>query len=295
MAVLPSEKAVLVTGASSGIGRATVLELDRRGFQVFAGVRTDQAEAELRAASARLQVLRLDIAQQDSIRAVAEKLRQELSERGLWGLVNNAGIALTGPVEFLEPHIWREQFGVNFFGHVELTRQLLPLLRRARGRIVNISSISGRISPPYFGPYTCSKVALEAFSDVLRVELRRFGIRVVVVEPGNTQTPIWQKAQKFSEDLLGKFKTELAALPPEVRTIYETDFAAMQQAAERMARTGGDVARVVRTICRALTAARPRTRYPVGLWVKAAFTLSRIIPDRWRDWLVCRNLGLPWR
>jgi NAD(P)-dependent dehydrogenase (short-subunit alcohol dehydrogenase family) len=287
-------KAVLVTGASSGIGQATALELDRRGFRVFAGVRSDQAEAELRkAASPGLEVLRIDITHRESIELAGQRLEQELSSAGLWGLVNNAGVALTGPIEFVEPETWQYQFGVNFFGHVELTKRLIPLLRQARGRIVNISSISGRISPPYFGPYTCSKRALEAFSDVLRVELRRFGIRVIVVEPGNTQTPIWQRAQKFAEEALSRWQPQLAALPEEVRAIYEADFAAMRKAAERMARTGGSVDRVVQTICKALTVRNPRSRYPVGWWVKAAFQIFAFLPDRWRDRLLCWVLGLP--
>lgn len=287
-------KTVLITGASSGIGRAAALELDRRGFRVFAAVRSDQAEAELRnAGSARLEIVRLDLTQRESIDAAVARLRDELQSVGLWGLVNNAGIALTGPVEFLEEEIWQYQFAVNFFGHVEITKKLIPLLRQAKGRVVNISSISGRISPPYFGPYTCSKHALEAFSDVLRVELRRFGIRVIVIEPGNTQTPIWDRAQRFSDEALNRWQGQLAALAPEVRAIYEADFAAMRKAAERMARTGGSVDRVVQTIYKALTVRNPRSRYPVGWWVSAAFKLFAILPHGLRDRLLCRVLGLP--
>lgn len=287
-------RAVLVTGASSGIGRATALELDRQGFRVYATVRTDQAEADLRAvASSGLCPLRLDLVDLQSIGLLTEKLDRELAGEGLFGLVNNAGVALTGPVEFLEPEVWQQQFAVNFFGHVELTRRLLPLLRQGRGRIINISSISGRISPPYFGPYTCSKFALEAFSDVLRLELRRFGIHVIVVEPGNTQTPIWKRSRQFADDQLERCQAKLSALPPEVRAIYEADFQAMQRATELMATTGRQVETVVRTIVRALTARRPRPRYPVGWQVKATFALFRLLPDRWRDALLCWALRLP--
>lgn len=286
-------KAVVITGASSGIGEATALELDRCGFRVFAGVRTAEAEARLRtAASPRLEVVYVDVANPEMIRQAGELLRHRLQDGGLWGLVNNAGIALTGPVEFLEPETWRYQFEVNLFGHIELTRQLLPLLRKAGGRVVNISSISGRISPPYFGPYTCSKRALEAFSDVLRLEMRRFGVKVIVVEPGNTQTPIWKRSRQVVDDKWQQWQEKLGLLPPEVRAIYEADFDAMRRATDWMARTGRDVRTVVNTIYRALTARRPRARYPVGWQVKATFLLFQLLPDRWRDRLICWALGL---
>ncbi len=288
------DKAVLVTGASSGIGQATALELDRSGFRVLASVRTAEAEARLRElASPRLEVLRIDLTKPDTISEAARIVETKVGDVGLWGLVNNAGVALTGPVEFLEPETWRQQFEVNFFGHVNLIRHFLPMLRKARGRVVNISSISGRVSPPYFGPYTCSKFALEALSDVLRVELRRFGIHVIVVEPGNTQTAIWERSRQFAEEKLEAWGEKLASLPREVRSIYEEDFDAMRRATDWMATSGRDVKTVVHTILRALSARRPKTRYPVGWQVKATFLIFRFLPDRLRDRVLCWALGLP--
>ncbi|MCS7239530.1 MAG: SDR family NAD(P)-dependent oxidoreductase [Thermoguttaceae bacterium] len=292
--ISPGDKAIVITGASSGIGRATALELDRQGFRVFATVRTEDAAAQLRKdASPRLEVIFLDLAELARIQAVGAQLREKLQAEGLWGLVNNAGVALTGPVEFLDPEIWHYQFAVNFFGHIELTRQLLPLLRARRGRIINITSISGRIAPPYFGPYTCSKFALEGLSDVLRVELRRFGIQVIVVEPGNTATPIWERARKFSDDQFRTWEDKLQSLPADVRALYEADFEAMRKATEVMGRTGRNVETVVRTIIHALTARRPKARYPVGWQVKATFLLFRFLPERLRDRIICWALRLP--
>ncbi len=183
--------AVLVTGASTGIGRATGLYLQARGFRVFASVRRETDAADLSGATPVL----LDVENAESIRAAADAVGAALEDGALQGLVNNAGIAVSGPLEFLEMSDLRHQFEVNLFGQVAVTRAFLPLLRRAKnGRIVNMSSISGRITAPLLGPYSMSKFALEAFSDALRRELSPFGLSVSVVEPGAIKTPIWDKA-----------------------------------------------------------------------------------------------------
>jgi NAD(P)-dependent dehydrogenase (short-subunit alcohol dehydrogenase family) len=186
----PTSQAVLVTGASTGIGRATALYLAAHGLRVFASVRKEKDAAELPGTSPVV----LDVTDTDSIRAASDAVSRALGDEALAGLVNNAGIAVSGPLEFLEMSEIRRQFDVNLFGQVAVTQAFLPLLRRARGgRIVNMSSISGKITAPLLGPYSMSKFALEAFSDALRRELEPFGLWSRGRARGH-QTPIWDKA-----------------------------------------------------------------------------------------------------
>ncbi len=188
-------KTVLVTGASTGIGRDCVHHLDRLGFTVYGGVRRESdGEALLEGASERTRYVILDVTVQDHIDAVVEQLSTELGEGGLWGLVNNAGIAIAGPAEVVVLDDWRYQFEVNFFGQIALTQPLTPLLRKAKGRIVNMSSISGVVTSPATAPYSCSKHALEAYTTALRLELGQWGIWACAVGPGVIETPIWTKA-----------------------------------------------------------------------------------------------------
>ena len=162
--------AVVITGASTGIGKACALELDRRGFRVFAGVRSESAAQELQAqASARLTPVRIDVTDAASIAAAAETIARSVGDAGLAGLVNNAGIAVSGPLEIVPIDALRRQLEVNVIGPVAVTRSLLPLLRKARGRVVNMSSISGGVAAPYLGPYSASKFAMEAITDTLRL------------------------------------------------------------------------------------------------------------------------------
>src|SRR5689334_6739039 len=175
-------RAILVTGASTGIGRATALELARRGATVYAGVRDPAAVDGLG-----LTPVELDVTDAEQVAALSTRLER------LDGLVNNAGIAVTGPLEHLPLDEVRRQLEVNALGQLAVTQACLPALRAARGRIVNMSSISGRVAFPMFGPYAASKFALEAFSDSLRRELRGSGVDVVVIEPGGVTTPIWER------------------------------------------------------------------------------------------------------
>ena len=174
--------------------------LDTQGFRVFAGVRLAPAGQELkRRASDRLTPVILDVTQADSIRTAAEAIGQAVGSDGLAGLVNNAGIVVAGPLELLPIEELRRQFEVNVIGNVAVTQALLPLLRQGRGRIVNMGSLNGVMAPPYFGPYSASKFALEALSDCLRVELRKWGISVSLIEPGSVKTPIWEKSRDSAE------------------------------------------------------------------------------------------------
>ncbi|MBD0258621.1 MAG: SDR family oxidoreductase [Cytophagales bacterium] len=272
--------AVLITGASTGIGAACALALDKRGYRVFAGVRrAADGEALRQHASPNVRPLLLDVTDAASI-AEAARLLQSESGDALAGLVNNAGIAVAGPLEFVSPERLRQQFEVNVVGVLALTQALLPLLRKGPGRIVNISSVSGRLASPFVGPYCASKFALEALSDSLRVELSPWRIPVSVVEPGVINTPIWQKSLASNAGILD-------AMPAESQALYGREVAAMQAFA-RSAK-GLEPEAVARVVTRALTAVRPKTRYVVGVDARLGVLLSRL-PDRMRDWVLLNRL-----
>jgi NAD(P)-dependent dehydrogenase (short-subunit alcohol dehydrogenase family) len=245
---------VLITGASSGIGEASALRLARAGWRVLAGVRVAADGDRLRAAGGeQLEPVTIDVTEPATIAAVADRLGDE----PLGALVNNAGTALAMPLEFLPLDQLRRQLEVNLVGHLAVTQALLPNLRAARGRIVNVGSIAGRSALPFLGAYAASKHALEAFTDSLRVELRPFGIAVTVIEPGTIATPIWRKGGE-------RFQELAAELPPELARLYGERMAAFREAAAaagRRAEPADDVAIVVE---RALTAERPKARYVVG-------------------------------
>jgi NAD(P)-dependent dehydrogenase (short-subunit alcohol dehydrogenase family) len=278
--------AVVITGASTGIGRACSLELDRRGFHVFAGVRTLAAAEQLRAeASARLTPVVIDVTEADTIAAAAKTVAEAVGDVGIAGLVNNAGIAVPGPIELVPIDALRRQLEVNVIGPVAVIQAFLPLLRKARGRVVNISSINGGLAVPYMGPYSASKFALEALNDVLRVELRNFGIGVSAIEPGAITTPIWDKSLASADQLAGQI--DPAALSP-----YEADLAAIRNVVDRSIRTASPVDRVVRAVVHALTARRPKAHYYLGLQVRMCFKCMKLLPDRVHDWLLRKLTGL---
>ena len=278
---------VLITGASSGIGAACALELDRLGWRVFAGVRSQQDGRRLaEKASARLTPLGIDVTDPACIAEAARILAEAAGPAGLAGLVNNAGIAVAGPWELLPLDDLRRQLEVNVIGQVAVTQAFLPLIRAARGRIVFMGSVSGRVASPYIGPYAASKHALEALADSLRVELRPWGIRVSILEPGSVQTPIWGKARADADRLTRQ-------MPPAGEGLYGDQIERIRVATERIAARGMPVERVVRAVVHALSARRPRTRYPLGGDTRRFLILSKFLPDRVRDWLLRRALGLP--
>ena len=265
-------RSVLVTGASSGIGEATALRLAGAGWRVLAGVRAAADGDRLRAAvGERLEPVTIDVTEPATIAAVAERLGEE----PLDGLVNNAGTALALPLEFLPLEQLRGQLEVNLVGHVAVTQALLPNLRAARGRIVNVGSIAGRSALPFLGAYAASKHALEAVTDVLRVELRPFGIEVTVIEPGKISTPIWRKG--------GERLQELAAeLPAELGELYGKRMAAFRDAAAAAGQRAEPADEVAIVVERALTEERPRARYVVGRDARRRAIVERL-PDRLRD------------
>src|SRR6185312_16425833 len=201
MAVGSQRGAVVVTGASSGIGEACARRLAGLGFQVFAGVRRPEDGERLARDVPGLRPLILDVTDADSIAQATRTVEQQTGGRGLAGLVNNAGVAVPAPIEYQPIDDFRRQLEINLIGQVAVTQAFLPQLRAARGRIVNMSSIGGKVAVPLLGAYAASKFGLEGFSDTLRRELRPWGIRVAVVEPGTIATPIWDKGIASGDEL----------------------------------------------------------------------------------------------
>ena len=277
---------VVITGCSTGIGRATALQLAKRGHRVFAGVRSRSHAASLEAESPRIAGLLIDVTDAASIEAAAKQVAAELASAGLAGLVNNAGIALGGALEFLALDELRRQLEVNLIGQVAVTQAFLPLIRRGRGRIVFVSSIGGRIAQPIIGPYNASKFALEAAADALRQELRPSKLHVAVIEPGSIQTAIFEKARPYGEEMLDK-------LPEEGKRLYADMGRAVIDAFSRIEKQAIPPERVARAIEHALTAPRPKTRYLVGIDARIQALLAWLLPDRARDWVIARVLGLP--
>jgi NAD(P)-dependent dehydrogenase (short-subunit alcohol dehydrogenase family) len=275
-------RTVLVTGTSSGIGRACALRLARAGLRVYAGVRRDDDAAQLRAASDGITPIRLDVTDSEQIAEAARVLAGAVGERGLDGLVDNAGIAVAGPLEFLPIEDLRHQLDVNVVGQVALTQALLPLLRQARGRIVLVGSIAGKSALPFVGAYSASKHALEAIADAWRVELAPWGIHVALIEPGAIATDIWRTSLAAAE-------RTIARMPPAFHTLYGERLAAVRGAVGRAEASGLDVATVARAIEHALTAARPKPRYVIGLSARARLVLE-MMPTRLRDRLIARQV-----
>ncbi len=253
----------LVTGASSGIGEATARRLARSGWRVLAGVRKagDAPEGT--------EELILDVTDAEQVAAVAAGVDE------LYGLVNNAGIAIASALEMLPLDELRRQIEVNVIGQVAVTQALLPHLRRARGRIVFVGSIAGRSALPFLGAYAASKHALEAIADSLRVELSPWSIHVAIVEPATIATPIWAKGAATADEIQARNPSDSAPL-------YRERLDAFRRAATAAGRRAQPAERVAAVVERALTADRPRARYVVGRDARIRATIERL-PDRLRD------------
>jgi NAD(P)-dependent dehydrogenase (short-subunit alcohol dehydrogenase family) len=278
--------AVVITGASTGIGRATAEHMDSLGWRVFAGVRSDDAAAQIEAAgSERLTPLRLDVTDAAAIEAAVAEVSAANGGQGLAGLVNNAGVGIGGPVELVPVDGLRRALEVNLVGPVAMIKAFLPLLRQARGRIVNVTSIGGRVATAFFGPYNASKFGLEAIGDSLRQELRPWGVDVIAIEPGSIESRIWESGTAISEDLLSQAPEERTAL-------YESQLEAMREAARETEKRARPAEHAARAIGKALTRRRPKTRYVVGADAYGQLVLSRLLPDRLFDRAVRRFIGL---
>jgi NAD(P)-dependent dehydrogenase (short-subunit alcohol dehydrogenase family) len=269
---------VLITGASTGIGEATAHHLKELGFDAVGAVRRPE-DAE-RLGSAGLRTVTLDVTDLESIAAAGAAL----GDGPLAGLVNNAGVAVAGPLEFLPLEQLRRQLEVNLIGQVAVIQRFLASLRAGRGRIVNVSSIGGRVALPLLGAYSMSKFGLEGMSDSLRRELRPQGVDVVVIEPGGVKTPIWRKGNELAADLQ-------AGMPPEAGRLYGPMIEALRAETVNIERVRGIEPReVAETIAAALTAKRPRARYVVGKDAKLRAPMGAVLPDRVMDRLIARAM-----
>lgn len=271
-----SDPAVLITGASRGLGRHTAVHLADQGFRVFAGVRSPEAAAALDGgADERVTPVRLDVTDVEQVRAAVARVAAEMGDQGLAGLVNNAGIAAFGPVEQTPLKDVEDTLLVNVLGPVALIREALPLLRRGSGRVVNVSSINGVLPTPFAAAYNASKAALESLSDSLRLELQPWNIPVVVVRPGPYDTDVRSRGVEG-------WRRRRQELPPDQRALYEQGFELLDRFVAVLDRQAGHPDEVAETIHRALTEAQPATKYSIGPGMDDLLALAAL-PDTERE------------
>ncbi len=282
-----SRGAIVVTGASTGIGRAAVLRLARAGHRVFAGVRKEADAESIRAEGLEgLEPVFLDVADPATIESAAKQVEAEVGDAGLAGLVNNAGITMGGPVELVGLDELRRVLEVNTVGPIAVTQAFMPLIRKATGRLVFTSSIGGRVSGPIIGPYTASKFALEALCDSLRVELRPWKIHVSVVEPGAIKTEIFEKSRSMKDELMDAFGEE-------ARVRYGSMAESVMDRFNDLEKNALEPDDVAKQIEHALTSDSPKTRYLVGTDARIQAALGWLLPDRAFDAIGARLFGIP--
>jgi NAD(P)-dependent dehydrogenase (short-subunit alcohol dehydrogenase family) len=279
--------AVVVTGASTGIGRATALLLDGRGYRVFAGVRKEADADELRRrGSDRLTPVTLDVTKADQIDSAREQVAASVGNGGLAGLVNNAGVGAGGPIEFMPLDELRTTLEVNLIGQVAVTQAFIPLIRRAKGTIVFIASIGGRVASPFMSPYNTSKFGIEALGESLRHELRPWGIDVVVVEPGSIDTEIWSKGNE-------QMREQVDAMPEDARRLYGRQLTRFGEVINETASRGIPPEKVAEVVHKAIASDNPRHRYLVGTDAKIGARLKGTLPDRAFSKLAARQMKMP--
>lgn len=276
-------ESIIVTGASTGIGHATARRLAESGALVFAGVRNETDRQRMSEAHPNIRPVILDVTVPSDIIRTVESV--QASEAPLSAIVNNAGIAVAGPLEFLPLQSLRQQFEVNVMGPMALTQAALPLLRKSTGRIVFIGSIAGRLSAPFVGAYSASKSALASLADALRQELASFGISVSLLEFASVKTPIWQKGREEKDRLI-------ASMPPEAFDYYGKMVDAVVKQTQREEHEGMDPMVIANTVLDAIKSARPRERYVIGRKAQIQ-SIAAILPPRTRDALVKRAMQLP--
>ncbi|MDJ1132282.1 SDR family oxidoreductase [Streptomyces iconiensis] len=274
-----TQKLVVVTGASTGMGASTARELARQGFHVLAGVRRDRDADAIR--STGIEPLLLDITEPEHVAALAARVTDD--QRPLHALVNNAGIQVNAPAEALPLPEWRRVFEVNLFGHIAVTQALLPALLRSKGRVINISSVGGKVAMATYGAYAGAKFALEAVSDSLRREVAPLGVQVVVVEPGGVRTEIAARGVVTANQLA-------ARMTPEQDERYGGLVKANNSLMASGTASGLTADAAARVIAKAVTTRRPRTRYTAGRDAALITRLTRILPDRALDLILAANL-----
>ena len=273
-------KPVLVTGASSGIGQATAVLLAHQGFRVFAGARRLEKLKALEGLGAgRITALELDVTDEASIAAALKRVTE--AGAALYGLVNNAGVSVTGPLEEVPLEDWRRQFETNVFGVVAMTRAVLPAMRAARGgRIVNVGSVAGRLASPFMGAYAGSKHALEGLSDSLRRELVPYGVKVSVIRPGFINTPFGEPEQDGFARYVGDGHP------------YSERVAAFKAWHAKGHPKGAAPMEVAESIAHALTARRPHSRYTVPARYIGPVMLRNLLPSAIVDRAFARTTGV---
>jgi NAD(P)-dependent dehydrogenase (short-subunit alcohol dehydrogenase family) len=274
-----NRKLVVVTGASTGMGASAARELASRGFHVLAGVRRDRDADAIR--STGIEPMILDITRSEQVEALAARVADEPGE--LHALVNNAGISVNAPVEALPLAQWRRLFEVNLFGHIAVTQALLPALLRSRGRVINISSVGGRVAMATYGAYAGTKFALEAVSDALRREVAPLGVQVVVVEPGGVRTEMGTRGVATANDLAARMSAEH-------RERYGSLIRAITAQMAEGTGSGVTADAAARVIAKAVVTPRPRTRYTIGRDAALITRLTRILSDRTLDRMIAANL-----
>jgi NAD(P)-dependent dehydrogenase (short-subunit alcohol dehydrogenase family) len=279
-------KSIVITGASSGIGRATMLRLASKGWHVFAAVRKDSdAQAIQTEANARIDAIVLDVTDGESICRAAREVGGRLGGTGLDALFNNAGIGLVAPVEYMSLDRVREVFAVNLFGQIATIQAFLPLIRAAKGRIINNGSVGDHITPPFGGAISSSKAAFASMSAALRLELRPQGIAVSVIEPGSIHTPAVEKT-------LGGIEKTIARLPAAGAALYANAMRSMVRTFRAKEDAGSPPEAVAEVVERALTDAHPRTRYPAGKDAIKLALLARFLPEKLVDVAILKTFGL---
>lgn len=280
-----TQRSILVTGSSTGIGAGCAVGLAKRGYRVFAGVRRpEDGERLLVEAGSGLTPVILDVTSAETIEATRKQLDDLVGEQGLYGLFNNAGVSVAGPIEYLALDDLRWQLEVNVIGQVAVTQAFLPMLRKARGRIITTGSVGGFVASPFLSAYNMSKYAMEAFSDALRIELKPQGIEVILLEPAAIASEIWDKGSAASEPYT-------ANPPPGFVELYGDFLAGIQKFAAEGKQRGHPPQVVLDAVIHALESSKPRTRYVMGDGAGLRKFLRRL-PDRLRDRMVLRALGV---
>jgi NAD(P)-dependent dehydrogenase (short-subunit alcohol dehydrogenase family) len=279
--------AVVVTGASTGIGRATALLLDAEGYRVFAGVRKEADARELgKDGSDRLTPITIDVTDASQIESARQEVADAVGDAGLVGLVNNAGVGGGGPIEFMPLDELRDTLEVNLIGQVAVSQAFIPLIRRGKGTIVFIASIGGRVASPFMSPYNTSKFAIEALGESLRHELRPWGIDVAVVEPGSIDTEIWSKGNEQLREQVGE-------MPEDARRLYGRQVTRFGEVLNETASRGIAPEKVAEVIHKAIASDKPKHRYLVGTDAKIGARLKGTLPDRTFSKLAARQMKMP--
>ena len=279
------KKTVVISGASSGIGRASVLRMSRAGWQVFATVRKEADRVRLEREIENVYPVILDVEDGASITAAARQIESQLKGRGLDGLVNVAGIGMVGPVEFAAMADLRKIFEVNFFGQVAVIQALAPLLRKNRGRILNITTIGVNLALPFGALLNASKSAFAMVSDSLRMEMHPLGVKVSAIEPAAISTPAVDKT-------LGDIERVIQSLPLEAQRLYGVTIRNFARRGYEMEKKGSSPEVVAKAVHHALTSSQPKIRYRVGKHATLLSTLPRILPERVLDMIRLRLSGL---